>query len=161
MADDRNGSGTGFAPHDPPQVGNFLIEIDGVVGGYFSSCDGLEVEQEMVEYRFSEENFIRKRPGLVKYGDITLKGGWINGEMEDWIMSYRPGAGTAAGWGDPYQRKSVAIIMQDAKSPGGDMRRWNLYECHPKKWKINTLDTDGNGIVVQEIKFSIEYFEGE
>lgn len=157
MADTRGGAQfSGTNSIDPPGQGAFAIEIDGVVGGFFKSCDGLSVEQEMVEYRFSDESFIRKRPGLVKYGDITLKGGWIDAEMETWIMNFRPGAGVGGGVGEAYLRKSVSIIMQDYN--GEPVRRWDLFECHPKSWKLSGFDTDGNGVMMQEICFTIEYF---
>jgi phage tail-like protein len=142
--------------HDPPGSSQFIVEVDGIAEGYFKSCDGLGVQQDMVEYRFSDESFIRKRPGLVKYSDITLKGGWINGDLEDWIMTFRPGAGTGGGTGPAYQRKSVSIVMQDFN--GKEVRRWNLFECHPKSWKLSTLDSDGNDVLMQELTFTIEYF---
>lgn len=153
MADTRST----FVPHDPPASSQFVIEVDGIAEGFFSQCDGLEVEQEMVEYRFSDEMIIRKRPGLVKYGDITLKGGWINTDLEDWIMNFRPGAGVGGGVGDAYLRKSIAIIMQDYN--GEPMRRWNLHECHPKKWKVSGFDSNKDDVVIQELTFSVEWWE--
>ena len=50
---------------------NFRIEIDGIPAGGFKSVDGLATETEVVE----------ARPGRTKWGNITLKKGYI--EMED------------------------------------------------------------------------------
>jgi phage tail-like protein len=53
----------------------FALEIDGVNMGYFKKVAGIESETEVIEYKEATKDgkmIIRKVPGAMKWGDITL-----------------------------------------------------------------------------------------
>ncbi|HSM46524.1 MAG TPA: phage tail protein, partial [Draconibacterium sp.] len=62
---------------------HFRVEWGGSKIG-FTEVTGLNIENEMIEYRdgSSPEYHKVKMPGLQKYGNITLKRGMFNGDNE-------------------------------------------------------------------------------
>ena len=140
---------------DPVGNYNFKVEIGGVDAGHFQSVDGLSIEQEVIEYQNGDDMLLRKRPGRVKYGDLTFKKGYIASTvLNDWIEAARCGNGN-------YERKDISIILHDNSNPeaGGEVKRWNCFECFPKSWKVATLDGKGNDVLTEEMVVCIEYFE--
>lgn len=140
---------------DPPGNFAFNVELDGVWIAQFASVDGLSLEREMIEYSFAGDDYTRKRPGGFKYGDITLKSGWIDTTLEDWLQATNPAKTKPV----DLTRKTLAIVLTD--NSGSEVRRWNCYECYPKAWKMSTFDAKGNDVMMEELVFSIEYWEGE
>lgn len=142
-------------PEDP--VGNycFTVEIDGLTAGYFANVDGLSVENEMIEWASGEEGIVRKRPGLVKYGDVTLKKGYVvNDELEKWLEDTRTWWGKSS---ELYARKTVSIILLD--NAQAEVVRWNLSECYPKSWKVTGFDAKGTDVVFEELVLWCEWFD--
>ncbi len=128
----------------------FRLEIDGVTAGIFKEVDGLSIEQEVVEYQDGQDPLLRKRPGRVKYGDITLKRGYFLGStLNDWIEEARLGRSI---------RKNISISLHN-KGDDTALRRWNCFECFPKSWKVASLDGKGNDVLTEEMTIVIEYFE--
>jgi len=143
----------------------FKVEIDGVAAGEFIEVSGLGIEREVivdsdepgtlkggVRGRDNTDPLVRKRPGRVKYGDITLKKGYVaSSTLNDWIEEARFGDQT---------RKSVSVIMYDNTDPkGSEVKRWNCFECFPKSWKMSSLDGKGNDVLTEEVVIVIEWFE--
>jgi phage tail-like protein len=125
---------------------NFMVEISGVNAGYFKGVDGLSSEIEVIEFQDGDDLFLRKRPGRAKFGDVTLKKGYIvTSDLQDWWRACRDGQ---------YDRRDISIVLND--NAGNEIRRWNLYGCWPKAWKINSLDGKGNDPVTEEITFVVE-----
>lgn len=140
---------------DPVGNYNFKIEIEGVDAGHFTAVDGLNIEQEVIEYQNGDDPLLRKRPGRVKYGDITLKKGYLATTiLNDWIEAARCGNGD-------YTRKAMSIVLHDNSDPGagGAIKRWNCHQCFPKSWKMSSLDGKGNDVLTEEMVIVIEYFE--
>jgi phage tail-like protein len=141
---------------DPIGNYNFRVEIEGVDAGQFTAVDGLSVEQEVIEFQNGDDALTRKRPGRVKYGDITLKKGYIATTiLNDWIEQARVGNGQ-------YQRKNMSIVLCDNTNPtdgGSEIKRWNCFECFPKSWKMSSLDGKGNDVLTEEVVVVVEYFE--
>ena len=137
-------------------IGNysFRVEIDGVDVGSFSQVDGLSIEQEVIEYQNGDDPLLRKRPGRVKYGNITLKRGYFaSSVLNDWIETARLGNGN-------YERKNVSIILEDnSGSSTTGIKRWNLFEAFPISWKLAPLDGKGNDVLTEGIVIAIEWFE--
>ena len=136
---------------------SFRVEIDGVDVGRFSQVYGLSISQEVIEYQNGDDPLLRKRPGRVKYGDITLKRGYVaSSVLNDWIETARLGNGN-------YERKTVSIILEDSSGPTSatseGIKRWNLFEAFPKSWKLAPLDGKGNDVLTEELVIVIEWFE--
>lgn len=125
---------------------NFIVEIDGVSAGAFKAVDGLEQSVEVIEYQNGDDLLLRKRPGRTKFGDITLKKGYIaNTQLQDWWENVRNGK---------YDRRAVSIVVQD--NIGTEIVRWNLYECFISKWKMSSLDGKSNDNLTEEITITCE-----
>lgn len=133
------------------KIGGFKVEIDGVIQGSFKSVEGLSVEVEVVEYKDGNDMSVRKRPGRVKYGDITLKRGYLEGKsaLLGWIQE----AGKTGG----IRLHPMTII---AVSPEGKaLHRWNCFQCFPRTWKMSSMDARGNEVLTEEVVVVIESFE--
>src|SRR5437868_13346238 len=92
---------------DPYANFNYMLEIDGVTNAGFSECSGLNMENTPIEYREGTDTFLtpRKQPGLMKYGNITLKRGITqNPELVAWLVQTESGDGT---------RRTVSIVLLD------------------------------------------------
>lgn len=125
---------------------NFTVEIEGINAGYFKNVDGLSAEIEVIEFQDGDDLVLRKRPGRAKYGDITLKKGYIvTKDLQDWWKAIKDGQ---------YQRKNIAIHLND--NAAGRLRTWKCLGCWPKAWKVNGFDGKGNDVVTEEITFVVE-----
>ena len=61
---------------DPYKNFRFLVEIDGITQAGFREVTIPDTAQDPVEYREGNEPItVRKLPGLIKYGNVTLKWG--------------------------------------------------------------------------------------
>jgi len=125
---------------------NFMVEISGVAAGFFKGVSGLNAELEVIEFQDGDDLFLRKRPGRAKFGDVTLKKGYlVTDALQAWWRACRDGQ---------YVRQDISVILND--NANNELRRWNMYGCWPKQWKINDLDGKGNDIVTEEIVFVVE-----
>ena len=128
---------------------NFKVDINGVTVGYFKGVDGINCELEVIEFQDGDDLTLRKRPGRAKFGDVTLKKGYIvTADLQEWWNQAKAGQ---------YVRRDISITLND--NAGGELRRWNLYDCWPKSWKISALDGKGNDVVTEEITFVVENLE--
>src|SRR3989344_4476313 len=113
---------------------NFKVEMDGVAIGGVLSVTGIKTEMEVIEYRDGDDMSIRKRPGRVKYGDITLKRGFT--ENNDWWLWYQE---IMKGQNI---RKSISIII--TKNDGSEAGRYNYLEAFPCRWEGPALSSIGD-----------------
>ena len=138
---------------NPNQGGqaNFKVEIDGLPMSGVLSIDGIKVETEVIEYRDDEDMTIRKRPGGMKYGDITLKRGFTdNNDLWRWYQEVTEGKDI---------RKSISVIMTDYN--GSETGRYNFFEAFPCRWEGPTLSSIGDPDfdllrMVEKITFCVE-----
>ena len=75
---------------DPLTGYHFFLEIDGITQAMFREASGLSSEQQVIEYKEANKDgiiVIKKVPGVLKWGDITLKRG-VTDIMELW--DWRP-----------------------------------------------------------------------
>lgn len=125
---------------------NFRVEINGITAGAFKSVDGLSAEVAVVEYQDGNDLVRRKRPGQAKFGDITLKRGYVeDNKLYEWFMRTLEGKA---------ERKSVSIVLHN--SFGDEVVRYDLFEAWPSKWKGFTLDGKADDVAVEEITFCVE-----
>jgi phage tail-like protein len=139
---------------------NFKAEIEGVDAGQFTAVDGLSVEQEVIEFSQGDENLLRKRPGRVKYGDITLKKGLIpttilSGDpslLRAWIER------SVQGQAD-MRNGMLTLQVLEGQTPMPSMQ-WMLSNCFPSRREIRTeLDHKHHRILVEAIRLSCDVVE--
>lgn len=125
---------------------NFAVEISGVNAGFFKRVSGLSAEIEVVEFQDGDDLFVRKRPGVARFGDVTLEKGYVvTDDLFDWWRAARDGQ---------YDRRDISIILHD--NAGGEVRRWNLFGCWPRKWETSALEGNVSEPLVESITFVIE-----
>jgi phage tail-like protein len=144
--------------NDPYSALHFRVVIDGVlddgqsVRGSFSEVSGLEVEIVPIEYRNgSEDNTVRKIPGLKKFTNITLKRGVI-GELTlwNWIKSVMDGQ---------VQRANGTITLLDES--GQPVMTWKFRRAWPCKWTGPALNAAANEIAIESLELCHEGLEAE
>jgi len=136
---------------DPFKAFNFLVEIDGVARAAFSEVSGLESETAVIEYRSGSENvnWVRKLPGLTKFGNITLRRGVTqDADLWNWRKSIVEGE---------IDRRNGAIILLDDKRI--EVVRWNFRNGWICKWVGPTLNAKANEVAIESIEIAHEGLE--
>lgn len=131
---------------DPMIGAHFEITV-GAVTGYFTEVSGLGSETEIVEHKIMakgvKEPLIRKIPGRLKWGDITLKRGITsNMDFYDWRKQVEQGKVDVA-------RLDGTIIMYDQTF--APIAQWEFTKGWPSKISGPSLKSDGNEIGVEEL----------
>lgn len=133
---------------------NFAVEVGDIITGYFAEVSGLGSENEVAEQKIIGEGgieIVRKIPGRLKWGDITLKRGiTTNMDLWDWRKMVEEGKVADA-------RMDGSIIMYDQE--GTEVARWNFERGWPSKISGPSAKSDSSEIVVEELTIVHEYIE--
>lgn len=131
------------APQQPYSV---RVEFDVRDRSVIKEVIGIESEIEVIEYQDGDDPVVHKRPGRVKYGDITLKREFVKDDaLREWYKKVL--AGTT-------DRKSGSVIYLDRA--GNEVMRYNLFEAWPCRWKAPELNSKG---ATESIDFCVEKIE--
>jgi len=135
---------------DPYASYNYKLEIDGIQSGGFSECTGLQAESTPIEYREGTEDITaRKLPGLMKYGNITLKRGvTVSQDLMTWLKFVQDG---------DIERRNVSIVLQNELKQ--DKVRWNLREAWPCKWTGPDMKATSDEVAIESIEICHEGLE--
>jgi phage tail-like protein len=135
---------------DPYAQYNFLIEIDGVARAAFTEVSGLEVSQEVIDYREgSDDAVVRKLPGLKTFANIALKRGFTkDADLWKWRKTTLDGS---------TERRSGAIILLDEARE--EALRFNFREGWICKWDGPQLNSTTNEVAVESIEICHEGLE--
>lgn len=127
----------------------FSVEIEGVTQGRFQAVSQFGAEADVIEYQDGNDPVLRKRPGRIRYDDVVLTKGYVvTNELWDWWQAVRDGA---------VDRRAMSIILHD--SAGNEIRRWNLFECWPRRWQTGPLDAEISDRLVEQIVIVTERLE--
>jgi phage tail-like protein len=130
---------------DPYKNFRFLVEIDGIVQAGFSEASIPDSTQEPIEYREGNQSpTVRKLPGLVKYGNLTLKWG-ITDSMALYDLRKLVEQGKTKD-----ARRNLAVILLDEE--GNSAARWEFVEAWPSKYDAPNLDGKGNDVAVETLE---------
>ncbi|HYY59240.1 MAG TPA: phage tail protein [Pyrinomonadaceae bacterium] len=133
---------------DPYANFNYKLEIDGITNAGFSECSGLNIENTPIEYREGTDGFLtpRKQPGLMKFGNITLKRGVTqNADLVTWLKTVMDG---------DIERRNVSIVLQDELHQ--DTVRWNLREAWAVKWTGPDLKANASEMAIETLEIAHE-----
>lgn len=131
---------------------NFSLELgQGVVGGYFTDVSGMGVKVEAIDYREGgAAPAVRKLPGRVSYGDITLRWGMSQStEMWEWLLTAVNGT---------VMRREVSIILLSPDGQGEQVR-WNLRGAWVTEWRGAQLDASAQGAAIESMILTHEGLE--
>lgn len=130
----------------------FRFEVDlgeELKGVAFQEVSGMDVENQIIEYRkdnsplFSTEEM----PGIVKYGNVTLKRGVFVNDQTFWNWHAQITMNTI-------QRRTILIKLLD--ETGSVTMQWTLSNAWPTKITATDLKSDGNEIAVDTIEIAHE-----
>ena len=137
---------------DPYKNYRFLLEFDGIIQAGFSEATGLNITSDPIEYREGDEPpSVRKLPGLIKHGNITLKSGISHSEaLFTWRKQVEDGKIQQA-------RKNVVVVLVDEK--GAPWAGWNFTAAWPVKMEAPSFNATGNEVAIETIEIAHEGFE--
>jgi len=131
---------------DPLVSFNFEVKIEGKLSGFFTECSGLGSETEVTEHKIvgqGDREAVRKVPGRLKWGDITLKRGiTANMDMWTWRQAVVEGKVGAA-------RSNGSVIMYD--QAGTAVAQWDFSAGWPSKISGPSVQADSSAIGVEEV----------
>lgn len=138
--------------NDPYRNMRFLVEIDSVVQAGFSEATIPDSSQDPIEYREgSEPPYNRKIPGVVKYGNISLKWGITDSmELYEWRKLVEQGKMKDA-------RRNMAIILLDEEA--NPKSRWEFSEAWPSKYDAPDMNAKGTDIAIETLEIVHEKME--
>ena len=138
-------------PKDPYRGYNFKLEIQGVTEGHFAECSGLDIRVHAIAYREGgDPQVVRRLPGPVEYGDITLRYGLTDSrELWDWFAT------SVAGRVD---RRAVSVVMLDSDGVQ-PVVRWNLFDAWLSEWRGASLNALDKGTAIESMTLVYERLE--
>jgi phage tail-like protein len=130
---------------DPYRNFRFLVEIDSIVQAGFSEATIPDSTQDPIEYREGNEPpTSHKIPGLIKYGNVTLKWGITDSlELYNWRKLVEQGKMKQA-------RRNLAIILLDEE--GAPKARWEFQDAWPNKYDAPDMNAKGTDIAIETLE---------
>lgn len=121
------------------------IEIDGVPIAQFKELSGVSSEVSVIEHRENRSGgmpVLKKLPGQVSSGDITLKKGKTSDKsLWDWHKQVQAGDMTTA-------RKNGSVVLYDYQH--GEVARYNFLNGWPSRVSIGALQAGASDILLEE-----------
>ena len=112
----------------------------------FDVIRGLGIEVEAQEYQNGDDPLTRKRPGRVKYGDITLRRMYRGpSDVETWAVDASRGK---------VSRHDIVITIVDQQAQV--VRTYNLYGAFPTAW---TVDSSRDGSLTETLTVAVDRIE--
>ena len=126
----------------------FRLEIDGLDAGSFSEVSGFDATMDVVEYRAGDDPAITptKLPGLIKYGNITLK--WGAAEtmvLYDWLIDITEGT---------IEKKTVTLTALDEE--GSPAASWRCINAWPVKYTAPDFNATSSEVAIETVEIAHE-----
>lgn len=132
---------------EDPLIGfNFLLELDGAIAGYFTECNGVGSEHEIIEHKVVDNKgheMVRKIPGRLKWTDITLKRG-ITSDLQIWDWRQNVIEGKMK---DSRKNVTVTMFSRDYQP----VAKWHFTNAWPSKVTGPSFKADDNSFGVEEV----------
>lgn len=130
----------------------FRFEVDlgtEMTNVHFQEVSGMDVENQIIEYRKSNSKLfsVEKMPGIVKYGNITMKRGVFVNDNTFWDWHKQVVMNTI-------KRRTVLIKLLDEL--GEVTMQWQLNNAWPTKITSTDLKSDGNEVAVDTLEIAHE-----
>lgn len=137
---------------DPYRNFRFRVEIDGIDQGGFREVTVADSTQDPIEYREGTElPTVRKIPGMIKYGNVTLKWGITDSmALYEWRKAIEEGK-------TKENRKNMAVVLMDEE--GNEKSRWNFSNAWPSKYDPADLNATANEIAIETLEVVHEKME--
>ena len=140
-----------MARFDPYKNYKFRVEIDGINVAGFCEVSGISSEVETIEYREGGDDRTRKLPGLIKFGNVTLKRGMTDSrDLYNWHRALLQGT---------LDRRNIQIVLLDDERK--DVARWRLIDAFPQKYEGPCLNAKSSEVAIETLELCCEYIELE
>jgi phage tail-like protein len=128
----------------PLPVFHFQVEWGGTKVG-FSEVSGLNMEQDVIEYRdgASPEYSKIKMPGMRKFGNVTLKRGIMRADNEFYSWFNTIALNTVE------RRDLVISLLDEEHSP---VMVWKVKNAWPSKVSSPDLKADSNEVAIESVE---------
>jgi phage tail-like protein len=134
----------------PDLLRSFVFALESSLGGVevgtFRKCSGVESETEIIEYKEATKDgkiLIRKVPGSMKWGDITLERRIDSSRaLWEWRKQVLDGDIDTA-------RRHGSIVIKDSQMT--EVARWNFENGWVSKWTGADLDAGSNEIATEKV----------
>ena len=135
---------------DPPFVGKFTFEIDGLTIGAFTEVSGLSVQIDVEELAEGGQNgYTHKLLGRMKWPNLVFKRGLTDTDaLFEWLLT-ASGEGLAKS-GNQVKPRNGKISVLDAA--GRAMRTWTILEAKPVKWTGPKLAASSRDLAIEELE---------
>lgn len=115
----------------------------------FQEVSGLDAESEVLEYRAGNSKVFSKvkMPGMLKYGNITMKKGVFvkDNAIFDWFAEIKM---------NTIKRKSLTISLLDESA--APTMVWTVTNAFPTKVTSTDLKSEGNEVAIETIEIAHE-----
>ena len=120
----------------------------------FQEVSGLDAQSEEIKYRAGDSKVysVVKMPGLIKFGNVTMKKGIFKGNNKLWEWFKKIKMNTI-------ERTDVTIsLLDESDTP---TVTWKLKNAWPTKVTGTDLKAEGNEVAIESIEIVHEGFEVE
>ncbi|ACE84585.1 phage tail protein [Cellvibrio japonicus] len=111
----------------------------------FQEVSGLDIQSEEIKYRAgdSKQFSVVKMPGMMKFGNVTMKKGVFKGDNKfwDWLNQIKM---------NTIKRVPVTISLLDETS--APTMVWTLANAWPTKITSTDLKAEGNEVAIESIE---------
>lgn len=126
--------------------GLFKVEIEGLAVGEFQEVNLPSFEVSVIDYNHGGSKSPFKRPGAVKWGNLTLKRGYnVSRILQEWHENIAKGV---------QDRRSISVIQHNEET--GETMRWNFFNCWPCKWSHSPMAGAKNEVSIETIEMVVE-----
>ena len=126
----------------------FEVKWDATVM-HFQEVSGLDVEAQPIEYRSGDSPVFStiKMPGIKKYGNVTLKKGFVpnNSQFVEWHNQITM---------NTVKRTTMTITLHDES--GAPAMTWTLSNAWPTKISSTDLKSESNDVAIDTIEIAHE-----
>lgn len=123
----------------------FALDVDGDLIAQCAQVSGVSGSIGVIEHRENTKGgktVVKKLPGPVSFGDITLrKGRTLSNALWEWFKQVQDGQINDA-------RKNASIILFDYEH--GEVARYNLVNCWPSQLRLGELSAGSNTALIEE-----------
>lgn len=151
MASDSKHNAGGYYP---PVGFHFKVEFINVGNDNdvrFQSVGGLNMEFDVENIKEGGQNlFEHKLPARSKFSDLTLKRGLLlDSSLISWVKN--------ALYDREFKPANLNISLLNNKHE--PLVTWQVFNAWPRKWNISDLNATENGIMVETLEISYNYFK--
>jgi phage tail-like protein len=126
----------------------YQVKIEGFRSADFDEIEGLSGAIEVVAFQDGDDLVLRKRPGRVSFGDITLRRGRLDAvDFYRWWYAARSGK---------VERRGVDIAFLDGR--GRALLQWHL-EAWPVSWSVSARGAEGKLVALESFTLAVEAAE--